>query len=153
MKKPVPRVLRPPYIGQMSHHMQQASTQSPVGADGRLVGAATTLVRVLAIDPAVLPTLSGNEGSAREVNPSEIKDLIAKLEVPFPTSVIESRVSNTTKDSLPRGQVTLYADQRTFTDLEHQMVDQHKAIDLVSPQELRSIFPAPFSPTRPRFGK
>lgn len=65
--------------------------------------------------PAV-STLSGNERSARDVNPAEIKDLIAKLEVPFATSVIEWRVTNTTKDSPARGQVIPYADQRAYTD-------------------------------------
>ena len=35
----------------------------------------------------------------------EIKDLIAQLEVPFSASVIEWRVTNTSKDGPPRGQV------------------------------------------------
>lgn len=153
MKKPVPRCWDHPILDRCPTTCNRRPRSRPSAQTGDSLARQELWYGLLAIDPAVLPTLSSNEGSAREVNPSEIKDLIAKLEVPFPTSVIESRVSNTTKDSLPRGQVTLYADQRTFTDLEHQMVDQHKAIDLVSPQELRSIFPAPFSPTRPRFGK
>jgi len=66
--------------------------------------------------PPAVPTLSGEERSAREVDPAEIKDLIAKLEVPFAASVIEWRVTNTTKDSPPRGQLMPYADQRAYTD-------------------------------------
>jgi len=46
----------------------------------------------------------------------QIKQLIAKLEVPFDTAVIEWRVTNTTKSRKLRGQVIPYADPRAYTD-------------------------------------
>jgi len=46
-----------------------------------------------------------------------VKELVAALEVPFPPSLIEWRVTNTTKNQQPvRGQVIPYADQRAYTD-------------------------------------
>src|SRR5438132_6674969 len=46
-----------------------------------------------------------------------IKELVAALEVPFPPSLIEWRVTNTTKNRQPvRGQVIPYADQRAYTE-------------------------------------
>jgi len=47
---------------------------------------------------------------------AKIRDLIASLEVPFHPSVIEWRVTNTSKGGPPRGQVMPYADQRAYTD-------------------------------------
>jgi hypothetical protein len=47
---------------------------------------------------------------------AKIKELIARLEVPFHPSVIEWRVTNTSKGGSPRGQVVPYADQRAYTD-------------------------------------
>ena len=47
---------------------------------------------------------------------AKIKELIANLEVPFHPSVIEWRVTNTSKGGSPRGQVVPYADQRAYTD-------------------------------------
>jgi hypothetical protein len=49
-------------------------------------------------------------------NAATIKELIASLEVPFHPSVIEWRVTNTSKGGSPRGQVMPYADQRAYTD-------------------------------------
>ena len=49
-------------------------------------------------------------------NAAKIKELIANLEVPFHPSVIEWRVTNTSKGGSPRGQVMPYADQRAYTD-------------------------------------
>jgi hypothetical protein len=49
-------------------------------------------------------------------NAAKIKELIASLEVPFHPSVIEWRVTNTSKGGSPRGQVMPYADQRAYTD-------------------------------------
>jgi hypothetical protein len=46
----------------------------------------------------------------------KIRELIASLEVPFHPSVIEWRVTNTSKGASPRGQVMPYADQRAYTD-------------------------------------
>lgn len=45
-----------------------------------------------------------------------IMELIASLQVPFQPSVIEWRVTNTSKGGSPRGQVIPYADQRAYTD-------------------------------------
>jgi hypothetical protein len=46
-----------------------------------------------------------------------VKELVAALEVPFHPSLIEWRVTNTTKNQQPvRGQVIPYADQRAYTD-------------------------------------
>ena len=45
-----------------------------------------------------------------------IKELVANLEVPFHPSVVEWRVTNTSKGGSPRGQVMPYADQRAYTD-------------------------------------
>jgi hypothetical protein len=43
--------------------------------------------------------------------------VVAALEVPFPPSLIEWRVTNTTKNQQPaHGQVIPYADQRAYTD-------------------------------------
>src|ERR1700721_220176 len=47
---------------------------------------------------------------------TRVKELIANLEVPFHPSVIEWRVTNTSKGGSPRGQVMPYADQRAYTD-------------------------------------
>jgi hypothetical protein len=47
---------------------------------------------------------------------AKIRELIASLEVPFHLSVIEWRVTNTSKSGPPRGQVMPYADQRAYTD-------------------------------------
>ncbi len=49
-------------------------------------------------------------------NAAKIKELISNLEVPFHPSVIEWRVTNTSKGGSPRGQVMPYADQRAYTD-------------------------------------
>jgi hypothetical protein len=46
----------------------------------------------------------------------KIRELIASLEVPFHPSVIEWRVTNTSKGGPQRGQVLPYADQRAYTD-------------------------------------
>jgi hypothetical protein len=46
----------------------------------------------------------------------KIRELIANLEVPFLPSVIEWRVTNTSKGGSLRGQVMPYADQRAYTD-------------------------------------
>jgi hypothetical protein len=49
------------------------------------------------------------------VVPEQTRELIAQLEVPFDSAVIEWRVTNTSKDR-QRGQVVPYADQRAYTD-------------------------------------
>jgi len=52
---------------------------------------------------------------ATQFTPEQIKTLVVELELPFNPSVIEWRVTNTTKDKR-RGQVIPYADQRAYTD-------------------------------------
>ncbi len=55
--------------------------------------------------------------------PERIKELVAALEVPFDPSVIEWRITNTTKNEGPaRGQVIPYADQRAYTDRLNALV-------------------------------
>jgi hypothetical protein len=52
-----------------------------------------------------------------QLTPQQIKELVALLEVPFDPSVIEWRVTNTSKrNEHLRGQVIPYADQRAYTD-------------------------------------
>src|SRR5271157_849370 len=52
-----------------------------------------------------------------QLSAEKVKEVVAALEVPFPPSVIEWRVTNTTKNQQPaRGQVLPYADQRAYTD-------------------------------------
>jgi hypothetical protein len=62
------------------------------------------------------PASSTNAPKATQLTATEIKGMIGTLEVPFAPSVIEWRVTNTTKDGPPRGQVVPYADQRAYTD-------------------------------------
>jgi len=57
-----------------------------------------------------------NIPTALTPNAAKIRELIANLEVPFHPSVIEWRVTNTSKSGSPRGQVMPYADQRAYTD-------------------------------------
>jgi len=62
------------------------------------------------------PASDTNIPTALTPNATKIKELIANLEVPFHPSVIEWRVTNTSKGGSPRGQVMPYADQRAYTD-------------------------------------
>jgi hypothetical protein len=49
--------------------------------------------------------------------PEQVRQFVALLEVPFDSTLIEWRVTNTSKgDGKPRGQVIPYADQRAYTD-------------------------------------
>src|SRR5215469_7461806 len=61
--------------------------------------------------PAAITPLTGPRFSS-----DEIKHFIAELEVPFDPTVIEWRVTNTTKSGKLRGQVIPYADPRACTD-------------------------------------
>jgi hypothetical protein len=54
-------------------------------------------------------------GSDSRLPDDRIRQIIGDLEVPFDSSVIEWRVTNTAKDKR-RGQVMPYADQRAYTD-------------------------------------
>src|SRR5215813_1902565 len=56
-------------------------------------------------------------GTTAQFTPDQVKQFVALLEVPFDPSVIEWRVTNTSKGNGPsRGQVIPYADQRAYTD-------------------------------------
>jgi hypothetical protein len=58
-----------------------------------------------------------NTSTATQFTRERIEALVSELEVPFDPSVIEWRITNTTKGSgKPRGQVIPYADQRAYTD-------------------------------------
>ena len=61
----------------------------------------------------VLP--SQQMGFDSRLSDDRIRQIIGDLEVPFDSSVIEWRVTNTAKDKR-RGQVMPYADQRAYTD-------------------------------------
>ncbi len=68
------------------------------------------------------PGSDTNISTALTPNAAKIKGLIANLEVPFDASVIEWRVTNTSKGGSPRGQVMPYADQRAYTDRLNTLV-------------------------------
>jgi hypothetical protein len=68
------------------------------------------------VDQFTPPASETNIPIALTPNAAKIKELIACLEVPFHPSVIEWRVTNTSKVGSPRGQVMPYADQRAYTD-------------------------------------
>ncbi len=63
-----------------------------------------------------------NIPAAPTPNAAKIKELITNLEVPFHPSVIEWRVTNTSKGGSPRGQVMPYADQRAYTDRLNELL-------------------------------
>ena len=68
------------------------------------------------------PTSRVSAPTATQLTAIEMKDLIANLEVPFHPSVVEWRVTNTSKGGSPRGQVMPYADQRAYTDRLNTLV-------------------------------
>ena len=68
------------------------------------------------------PASDINVPTALTLTGTKIEELIAGLEVPFHPSVIEWRVTNTSKGGSPRGQVMPYADQRAYTDRLNTLV-------------------------------
>jgi hypothetical protein len=68
------------------------------------------------------PASDVNIPTAPTLTRTAITDLITNLEVPFHPSVIEWRVTNTSKSGPPRGQVMPYADQRAYTDRLNALV-------------------------------
>jgi hypothetical protein len=69
------------------------------------------------------PTSDINIPIALALTATKVKELIANLEVPFHPSVIEWRVTNTSKGGgSRRGQVLPYADQRAYTDRLNTLV-------------------------------
>src|SRR6266446_9590843 len=75
-----------------------------------------------AVQQIAPPTSDTNIPTALTLSATKIKELIANLEVPFHPSVIEWRVTNTSKNGSPRGQVMPYADQRAYTDRLNTLV-------------------------------
>ena len=57
-----------------------------------------------------------------EIRTEHIQALVGELEIPFDPSVIDWRVTNTTKNGKLRGQVIPYADQRAYTDRLNALV-------------------------------
>jgi Rad52/22 family double-strand break repair protein len=51
-----------------------------------------------------------------QFTPEQIKGFVSRLEMPFDPSVVEWRVTNTSKGGKPRGVVIPYANQRAYTD-------------------------------------
>ena len=68
------------------------------------------------------PASDTNIPTALTPTAATIRELIANLEVPFHPTVIEWRVTNTSKGGSPRGQVMPYADQRAYTDRLNTLV-------------------------------
>jgi hypothetical protein len=73
-------------------------------------------VPTTAVQQFAAPASDTNIPTALTQDAARIKELIASLEVPFHPSLIEWRVTNTSKGGSPRGQVMPYADQRAYTD-------------------------------------
>src|SRR3984957_17223592 len=69
-----------------------------------------------AVQQTAPPASDINIPTALTPTAAKIKELIDNLEVHFHPSVIEWRVTNTSKGGSPRGQVMPYADQRAYTD-------------------------------------
>src|SRR5580704_16596237 len=68
------------------------------------------------------PAIRVSAPTATQLTAIEMKDVIANLEVPFDPSVVEWRVTNTSKYGSPRGKVMPYADQRAYTDRLNALV-------------------------------
>jgi hypothetical protein len=83
-------------------------------ANGRANDSAN--VPTTAVQQFVPPTSDTNIPAVPTSTTARLKELIANLEVPFEPSVIEWRVTKTSKGGSPRGQVIPYADQRAYTD-------------------------------------
>src|ERR1700720_67459 len=75
-----------------------------------------------AVQQIAPPASDTNIPTSLTLTATKIKELIANLEVPFHPSVIEWRVTNTSKGGSPRGQVMPYADQRAYTDRLNTLV-------------------------------
>jgi hypothetical protein len=82
-------------------------------ANGRVNGRADP--HSTGADRFVLGVASLHTQTPQQFTLEKIKELVAELEIPFETSVIEWRVTNTAQ-GLPRGQVVPYADSRAYTD-------------------------------------
>src|SRR5215471_12242937 len=83
-------------------------------ANGRANGSALDNPRELPAPTVTPATMSPSSGP--RFSPDQIKELIAELEVPFDPSLIEWRVTNTSKSGKLREKVIPYADPRAYTD-------------------------------------
>ena len=83
--------------------------------NGRANGSATNGASDHPVNRFV-PLAATNLPPGPQFSPERIRELTAALEVPLDPSVVEWRVTNTTKAGKPRGQVIPYADQRAYTD-------------------------------------
>jgi hypothetical protein len=83
--------------------------------NGRANGSATNSAGGYPANTFV-PRAATNLPRSPQFSPERIKELTSALEVPLDPSVIEWRVTNTTKAGKPRGQMVPYADQRAYTD-------------------------------------
>jgi len=68
------------------------------------------------------PASETNVPTATTLTATKIRELIANLEIPFHPSVIQWRVTNTSKGGSQRGQVMPYANQRAYTDRLNALV-------------------------------
>lgn len=82
-------------------------------ANGRANGGADPCS--IGSDRSSLGVVSLQSQTPQQFSPERIKELVAELEIPFDSSVIEWRVTNTAQGQ-SRGQVVPYADQRAYTD-------------------------------------
>ena len=91
--------------------MPESASPPHVSADNALASQHLgSALRLTEIDYA-----SQHLGFNSRFSDDRIRQIIGDLEVPFDSSVIEWRVTNTAKDKR-RGQVMPYADQRAYTD-------------------------------------
>lgn len=67
------------------------------------------------LDSAVPTPALVNAANPALFPPEQLRQVVSELEVPFPASAIEWRVTNCSKDKT-RGQIMPYADQRAYTD-------------------------------------
>src|SRR5215469_10070828 len=82
----------------------QARSIPMTAANGRANGSALGNPREL-VGPMVTPPIAMSSSTAPQFSLDQIKQSIAELEVPFDPSLIEWRVTNTTKSGKFRGQV------------------------------------------------
>src|SRR6267142_6362691 len=69
------------------------------------------------------PLTASSRTTASQYSEDRVKELVEALEVPFDSSQIEWRVTNTTKNQQPvRGQVIPYANQRAYTDRRNALL-------------------------------
>jgi len=83
--------------------------------NGRANGSAIDNPKEL-VAPTVRPPAVMSHSTGSQFSPDQIKIFLTELEVPFDPSLIEWRVTNTTKSGKLRGQVIPYSDPRAYTD-------------------------------------